>query len=100
MLGSSTFSTLVSVGCFVLTAALVFLATRPLAILPDATFDTLRGLTEQVLARNAAKLADRYDAFSHRDVWAILTLILMDQLGVDRDKITPDAHLVRDLGYE
>ncbi|WP_286763818.1 MULTISPECIES: hypothetical protein [Rhodopirellula] len=100
LLGGSTFSTLVSVGCFVLTASLVFAATRPLATLPDATFDTLRGLTEQVLARNAAKLADRHDAFSHRDVWTILTLILSDQLGVDRKKITPDAHLIRDLGYE
>jgi hypothetical protein len=99
-LGSSIFSTLVSVGCFVLTAALICTATRPLATLPDATFDTLRGLTEQVLARNAAKLADRHDAFSHRDVWTILTLILSDQLGVDRNKITPDAHLIRDLGYE
>ena len=99
-LGSSTFSTLVSAGCFVLTASLVFAATRPLATLPDASFDTLRGLTEQVLARNAAKLADRHDAFSHRDVWTILTLILSDQLGVDRNKITPNAHLIRDLGYE
>ncbi|QDV46082.1 acyl carrier protein [Stieleria neptunia] len=100
MLGSSTFSTLVSVGCFVVTAAIIFFATRPLATLPDATFDTLRGLTEQVLARNVTKLADRHNAFSHRDVWTILTLILMDQLGVDRNKITPDAHLIRDLGYE
>ncbi len=100
VLGGSTFSTLVSVGCFVLTAALVFAVTQPLATLPDATFDTLRGLTEQVLARNAAKLADRHDTFSHRDVWTILTLILSDQLGVDRNKITPDAHLIRDLGLE
>jgi len=47
MLGSSTFSTLVSVACFMLTTAFVFFTTRPLATLPDATFDTLGGLTEQ-----------------------------------------------------
>ncbi len=100
MLGNSIFSTVISVVCFVGVAAIIFCATRPLATLPDATFDTLRGLTEQVLARNAAKLADQHNAFSHRDVWTILTLILSDQLGVDRSKINPGAHLVRDLGYE
>ncbi len=95
--GLSIFVTLLA---FSFSLCLYFLLTVPFATLPDSTFLTLRGLTEQLLARNGSKLANRHDAFSTRDVWMILCLILMEQLGVDREKIVPDAHLVRDLGYD
>jgi len=100
--GTLTFglSVLVALLAFSLSMSIFFALTVPFATLPDVTFSTLRGLTEQLLARNGSKLADRHDAFSTRDVWTILRLILMDQLGVDREKIVPDAHLVRDLGYD
>lgn len=94
------FSVIVTLLAFLLSLWLYFALTIPFAALPDSTFLTLRGLTEQLLARNGSKLADRHDAFGTRDVWTILCLILMEQLGVDREKIVPDAHLVRDLGYD
>lgn len=93
-------SAMVAFLAFLLTMSLFLVLTVPFATLPGRSFLTLRGLTEQLLARNWAKLADRHNAFSTRDIWTILSLILMDQLGVDRERITPDAHLVRDLGYE
>ncbi len=39
-------------------------------------------------------------AFSTRDVWTVLCPILVEPLGVEREKIVPAAHLVRDLGYD
>ncbi len=39
-------------------------------------------------------------AFSTRDVWTVRCPILVEPLGAEREKIVPDAHLVRDLGYD
>lgn len=94
------FSVFAAFLAFSLSMSMIFALTIPFATLPSSTYSTLRGLTEQLLAYNCAKLADRHDALSTRDVWSILCLILMEQLGVDREKIVPDAHLVRDLGYD
>ena len=99
-LSSLGISILFGVLTFVFSLALFRSLTVSFATLPGKSFTTFHGLTEQLMAKNGAKLADRHDAFSSRDVWTILRLVLMDQLGVDRDKITPDAHLVRDLGYD
>ncbi len=76
------------------------LATSPFALYPGATFSTYRGLVTQLMALNYAKLSDRHNSWNATDVWNVLQLIIVEQLGVKREDVTPNANFVYDLGCD
>jgi hypothetical protein len=55
-------------------------------------------LSELVLAHNYARLSRRFNTREPADVWKALQKIVVDQLGVEPDRVTKDALLVEDLG--
>lgn len=82
------------------TAALFALATVPLALMPAHSFRTYRGLVTQLVALNYATLSKRYDSWNPTDVWNVLQSIIIEQLGVKKEDVTPDANFVYDLGCD
>jgi hypothetical protein len=83
-----------------LAAAIITLATVPLALMPARSFRTYRGLVTQLVALNYATLSERYDSWNPTDVWNVLQLIIVEQLGVRKEDVTPDANFVYDLGCD
>jgi len=74
--------------------------TAPFAIYPASNFKTLRGLAESILGLNFKVLAERHDGARSADVWIALRSIIVEQLGVSPDLVTPTASIVRDLGCD
>ncbi len=85
---------------FVPIAAIIALATAPFALIPAESFRTYRGLVTQLVTLNYATLSERYETSKPTDVWNALQLIIVEQLGVKREAVTPDANLVNDLGCD
>lgn len=83
-----------------LTAAIIALATAPLALIPAESFRTYRGLVTQIVTLNYATLSERYDSWNPTDVWNVLQLIIVEQLGVKKEDVAPDANFVYDLGCD
>lgn len=83
-----------------LTTGIIALLTVPLAQLPRASFGTYRGLVTQLVALNHAKLSGRYQTWSPADVWNALQSIIVVQLGVKKEDVTPEANFVNDLGCD
>jgi hypothetical protein len=79
-------------------ALLLAALTRPLAVHPAKHCRTLRGLAEATLARNFDLLAEKYRGAQADDVWVALRTIIVEQLGVSPDAVTPSATFVKDLG--
>ncbi|QEG39572.1 hypothetical protein UC8_15680 [Roseimaritima ulvae] len=51
--------------------------------------------------RNAsATLSERYDSWNPTDIWKVLQLIIVEQLGVPKDDGTPNTSFVYDLGCD
>ena len=82
------------------TAAIFNYITKPLAIMPADRFRTFQGLVNQLVALNYATLADRYRSWNPTDVWSVLQLIIVEQLGVKKEDVTPTARFVYDLGCD
>ena len=74
--------------------------TRRQATVPRSAIATFRGLSNVVLAMNYARISARYNSWTPADVWNVLTVIIVEQLGVRREAVTKDAYIVRDLGAE
>ncbi len=85
---------------FALTSSLMTVLTSPFAVLPSSSVQTYRGLVTQLVAMNYAKLSGRYRSWNPTDVWNVLQLIIVEQLGVKKEDVTPDADFVYDLGCD
>jgi hypothetical protein len=80
--------------------SLFAVVTTPFATRPDATFTSLRGLTNSVLANNYAALSKRFGASNASDIWNALCVIVVNQLGVKPELVSREARFVEDLGME
>jgi hypothetical protein len=80
--------------------AVAVIMTRPFAKEIGGSFQTLRGLVQMLLAMNFAKLAERYRCSTRTDVWNVLKCIVAEQLGIDQEKVRPEASFVYDLGLD
>ncbi len=89
---------LAGLGTAAASAVLLAVLTRPFAVHPAKHCRTLRGLAEATLARNFERLADKYRGAQANDVWLALRAIIVEQLGVSPDVVTPTASFVKDLG--
>lgn len=87
-----------SVAVAVLSGWAMSALTDSFAVLPARNFTTLRGLAECILALNFKTIAERCDGAHSNDVWIALRAIIVEQLGVSPDVVTPTASFVKDLG--
>ena len=71
--------------------------TEPFARHPRQSFETFRGLSHVVLARNFATLSRKFNAWNPTDVWDALRIIIVQQLGVKPELVTKDADFASDL---
>ena len=85
---------------FISSTVLTFLATLPVATEPPTEFRTYRGLVTKLVAMNYAKLSGQYTSWNPTDVWIVLQTIIVEQLGVQKELITPIANFQYDLGAE
>ncbi len=76
------------------------IVTRPFAKNFSSDFKTFRGLSERVLALNATILKNKHGPMGPNDIWVILRELIVNQLGVDSDEVTPTASFVKDLGCD
>ena len=74
--------------------------TRPFATRFAADFDTFRGLSERVLAMNTSAQQNKHGPMGPNDIWVILRELIVTQLGVDADEVTPTASFAKDLGCD
>lgn len=93
-------SPLIGIICLFVFGYVTTFITEPLATQIDTSFDSFRGLSEQVLALNRAKLKKEHGAMGRGDIWVLLREIIVDCLGVDHDEIERNANFVKDLGCE
>lgn len=84
----------------VVVGAMLASVTAPFAVYPASNFKTLRGLAESILGLNFKALAERHDGARSADVWIALRSIIVEQLDVSPDLVTPTASIVRDLGCD
>ncbi|MHB0955149.1 MAG: acyl carrier protein [Pirellulaceae bacterium] len=74
--------------------------TRPWATRFPSNCASFRGLAERALILNVTRLKESHGAMGKRDIWFVLRELITDQLGVDEDEVTQDAHFAEDLGCE
>ena len=74
--------------------------TTPFAVHPGDSFRTCGGLARVVLAHNLARLSERFGTRNSADIWNVLQLLIVEQLGVSIELVTPDARFVEDLGMD
>jgi acyl carrier protein len=74
--------------------------TVPFATRPDVSFTSFRGLTNTVLANNYAALGIRFNGSNTSDIWNALCVIIVHQLGVKPELVSPEARFVEDLGMD
>ena len=91
---------LIGVACLCFVGSLTAAATRPFATRFATDFGTFRGLSERVLALNASAITNRHGAMGPNDIWVVLRELIVNQLGVDADEVTPTASFVKDLGCD
>lgn len=61
---------------------------------------TAGDLTRDVLAANYARLSEEVGSWNRQEVWESLCRLIVEQVGVAREEIKPEALIVRDLGIE
>mgnify|MGYP001826585830 FL=1 len=93
-------SGIVALLALVFSTATAVTITRPFALETDESFQTIRGLVQTLVAMNYAKLSARHQSQRPTDVWNVLQWIVAEQLGVDKERVTPEASLVYDLGLD
>jgi acyl carrier protein len=86
----------VAIGAVV--ATIVVAATRPFATSLPPECGTLGRLACTALRLNFQKLSELAGSRGRNDVWIVLREIIVDQLGVSPDAVTPSATFVKDLG--
>ncbi|MEL7500417.1 MAG: hypothetical protein AAFN77_22680 [Planctomycetota bacterium] len=86
--------------CFLLFGWLTAIITKPFARQFASDFKTFRGLSKRVLVLNAIHLKDKHGPMGPNDIWVLLRDLIVDQLGVDADEVTPTANFVKDLGCD
>lgn len=84
----------------ILVVALSIRLSRPLATAFPNGAVTVGDLAEDALTRNHARLASAAKGWSESEVWETLCRLIVNQLGVDREKVKPDARIVQDLGVD
>lgn len=87
----------VAVATALCSAGMASLATVPFANLPSPNCATLRGLAEAALRLNFVALAEKHQGANANDVWIALRAIIVEQLGVSPEIVTPTASFVNDL---
>ena len=91
------FGGLIALGLF------VSFVTRPLAYEIGSKFKTFRDLSESALTLNLTAIKTEKgsrDSMGSNDIWVVLRALVVRNLGVDIDEVTPDARFVKDLGME
>ncbi len=81
-------------------AALAFIAcicSIPMATNVPKTMPTVQDLAEQVVALNFFRLRSEFHGWEDQDVWKVLKLIIVEQLDVKPELVTPDARFIEDL---
>ena len=79
--------------------ALTYRLTRSLAVhFPD--LHTLGDLTRSIFENNTAILAATRRMWSAPQIWEVLQSLMVKQLGIDPQQITPEARFVDDLGMD
>lgn len=63
-------------------------------------FGTFGILTEDLLARNFAQLAEEAGFMNEKELWNSLRRLIADELGVPLEKIRRDSRFVQDLGAD
>lgn len=84
----------------VLFALLTTSATTSFATQFDSDIETFKGFSHRVLSMNAAKQQLKHGPMGPSEIWTLLQDLIMDQLGVDRDKVVRAARFVQDLGLD
>jgi acyl carrier protein len=84
------------IGYLYLIAAYAF--TKPVATRLPLECASVRGLVEQVVARNHGKLRREAGLGRPEEVWKTLQAILVEQLGVPPESVTEEARIIEDLG--
>lgn len=90
---------LLAVTGLVLGAGLMRLA-APLAVNFPFPDPTVGALAKAVLALNYGNLATEIGGWSEAEVWDVVCQLIVRQTGVERERITPEARLVDDLGID
>ena len=72
----------------------------PFALVPSESLKTYRDLVTHLVALNYSKLSKRFASWKPTDVWNVLQLIIVEQLGVKKELVTPNASFVYDLGVD
>jgi len=70
----------------------------PLAASWPRGLHTVGDLSQAVLHRHYGIVVRREHGFSRDEVWCILQEIVAGVLGIDRERVTPEARFVEDLG--
>jgi len=78
-------------------AVILFVLLYPFADALPKGFATVSDLANDAAARNYTELSKRVGAVNEREVWSILCTVISEQLGIDREKITPESRFVGDL---
>lgn len=74
--------------------------TEPWAVEIAPECATVGGLSRQIVAKNYARLAAARWQGTRNETWESLVTIISEQLGVDRERVTPNARFVHDLGAD
>jgi hypothetical protein len=93
-------ASLAGVLAFLLVGVALAFVTSPFAIYPRRAFASFEGLTNVVLAHNFSKLSERFRAGAPSDIWNAVRSIVVEQLGVRPEAVTPSARFVEDLGMD
>ena len=86
------------IACLISFGILTSWATSPLATRFANDLTDFRALSKRVLALNGETQRKKHGAMGSSDLWVLLCELIVEQLGVDRDEVTPEASFVKDLG--
>ncbi|TWU32630.1 acyl carrier protein [Novipirellula artificiosorum] len=72
--------------------------TKPFQLFPAKTYTDYRRPVTQIVALNYAKISEQHNSWNATDIWNVLQVIIVEQLGVKKEAVTPTANFVYDLG--
>jgi len=98
--GPNGFTLLLPLGILFFLMVLSERLSRPLAIAFPSRAITVGDLAKEVLARNHARLSAEAGGWNRDEVWETLCRLIVNQTGVEREKIKPEARIVKDLGVD
>jgi acyl carrier protein len=85
--------------CFII-SILIIQITRPLERHLVSGCQTMRGLTLSILRLNYSTFAESKGSINRLEIWDAVKAIIVEQLGVKPEKVTPDASFVGDFGMD